>query len=180
MGGQDKGLQPFRGEPLVAHVLRCLAPQVGTLLISANRHHALYASFGHPVVVDGSPDQSGPLAGVLAGLVACRSDLLAVVPCDVPFAPADLVRRLATELESADVDVAVPRTASGLQPAFCLMRRTVRDDLAGFLDAGGRAMHRWIERLNHRAVSFDDEQAFVNLNTLDELHAAEGRRPSDA
>ncbi|HEX7634835.1 MAG TPA: NTP transferase domain-containing protein, partial [Noviherbaspirillum sp.] len=36
MGGVDKGLQPFRGQPMVSHVIARLAPQVGSLMINAN------------------------------------------------------------------------------------------------------------------------------------------------
>jgi molybdopterin-guanine dinucleotide biosynthesis protein A len=38
MGGLDKGLQPFQGKPLVRHVLQRLAPQVGALMVNANRN----------------------------------------------------------------------------------------------------------------------------------------------
>src|SRR4051812_30393508 len=38
MGSVDKGLQPFRGEPMVAHVIARLSPQVGNLIINANQH----------------------------------------------------------------------------------------------------------------------------------------------
>ena len=38
MGGADKGLQRLRGRPLVQHALQRLQPQVGALMISANRH----------------------------------------------------------------------------------------------------------------------------------------------
>ena len=38
LGGVDKGLQPWRGTPLVDAVLARLAPQVDAIAISANRH----------------------------------------------------------------------------------------------------------------------------------------------
>ena len=72
MGGVDKGLQPFRGQPLALHALQRLAPQVGALLLSANRHQgdyqALAAPFHAPVLADGLAGYAGPLAGFLAGL----------------------------------------------------------------------------------------------------------------
>jgi molybdopterin-guanine dinucleotide biosynthesis protein A len=66
MGGMDKGLQPFLGLPLAAHALRRLAPQVGHLLLNANRHAEAYAQLGAahdaPVWPDAEPDYPGPLA----------------------------------------------------------------------------------------------------------------------
>ncbi|HAP28080.1 MAG TPA: molybdenum cofactor guanylyltransferase [Achromobacter sp.] len=72
MKGQDKGLVVLRGEPMVAHVARRLAPQVGRLIISANRHAPLYAQYGQ-VVADGAPELGewqGPLMGIAAALSA--------------------------------------------------------------------------------------------------------------
>lgn len=172
MGGLDKGLQSFRGEPLVAHVLHRLAPQVGPLLISANRNGERYAAFGHPVVVDGLTGHAGPLAGLHAGLVLCTTAYLVTAPCDAPFVPHDLVARLSEVFEDADCDLAVARVAGRLQPVFCLMRRSVVNDLAGYLESGGRPVGAWIERIGGRAVSFDDERAFRNLNTIEDLHEA--------
>ena len=44
MGRRDKGLLPLAGEPLIAHGVRRLRPQVAELLISANRHQERYAA----------------------------------------------------------------------------------------------------------------------------------------
>jgi molybdopterin-guanine dinucleotide biosynthesis protein A len=81
MNGQDKGLVVLRGEPMVAHVARRLAPQVSRLVISANRHLDLYARYG-AVVQDGEADLGawqGPLLGIAAGLEAARQEAWLVV-----------------------------------------------------------------------------------------------------
>src|SRR6185437_13469649 len=44
LAGVDKGLQPWHGRPLVDHAIERLAPQVATVMISANRNAADYAS----------------------------------------------------------------------------------------------------------------------------------------
>ena len=67
MGGGDKVLLELNGQPLLAHVIARLAPQVGPLAISANGDPARFARFGLPVLADSLPDFPGPLAGVLAG-----------------------------------------------------------------------------------------------------------------
>ena len=169
MGGVDKGLQPLAGVPLVAHALRRLAPQVGPLLISANRNGERYEGFGHPVVADAVAGRAGPLAGLHAGLVRCKTDFMATVPCDAPFFPLDLVARLSEAFADPRCDLAVACVAGRLQPVFSLMRRSVVDDLATYLAGGGRKVRDWIEHIGGRAVSFDDEPAFRNLNTVEEL-----------
>ena len=70
MGMIDKGLVELDGKPLVAHVLARLAPQVGALIVNANRNVERYAALGHPVVGDAIGGYAGPLAGLHAGLSA--------------------------------------------------------------------------------------------------------------
>ena len=91
MGGVDKGLQNFRGLPLAMHAMLRLAPQVGEVMINANRNLGAYESFGAPVWPDALPDFAGPLAGFLAGLERCETPYMVTVPCDTPLFPSDLV-----------------------------------------------------------------------------------------
>ena len=170
MGGVDKGLQPFRGKPMVAHVIERLAPQVDELLINANRNPDDYARFGHRVIADEIAGFAGPLAGFERGLAHASGELVATVPCDSPFLPADLIARLRTQLESADAELAVARTGDQPHPVFTLMRRDVLPSLQRFLGSGQRKIDRWYGELRVAEVAFDDEaDAFLNINTRDEL-----------
>ena len=144
MGGLDKGLQPFNGVPLALHTLLRLSPQVGEILINANRNLAAYESFGVPVWPDstGMGDYAGPLAGFATALERCETPYLLTVPCDTPLFPADLVARLAQALADADADfaVAAAREEDGQlrpQPVFCLMHTSLLESLARFTQAGG-------------------------------------------
>ena len=94
MGGVDKGLQLFRGKPMVAHAVERLAAQVDELLINANRNPEAYGEFGHRVIADEIEGFAGPLAGFERGLAHASGELVVTVPCDSPFLPADLVVRL--------------------------------------------------------------------------------------
>ncbi len=173
MGGQDKGLQPLRGRPLIAWAIERLAPQVHTLLINANQNVETYRALGHPVIGDRMGGFCGPLAGLQAGLDACRTPLLVSIPCDCPFLPDDLVARLHERLESSPAQIAVARTPSRAHPVFSLMRRELLDDLTAFLDAGGRKVDAWHARLTCISVLFNDEHAFININTRAELDEAQ-------
>ncbi|MBN3757461.1 molybdenum cofactor guanylyltransferase MobA [Paraburkholderia sp. Tr-20389] len=178
MGGADKGLQTLHGEPLALHVMRRLAPQAVTLLISANRHRDRYAELGAPfhatVITDTLPDFPGPLAGLLAGLRAARTPFVLSAPCDTPGLPADLADRLAAALDEHKANIATVTTAdadgnTSIHPVFALVRTSLADDLEGFLQAGERKVRTWYAR--HRAVevAFPDERTFYNINSLQEL-----------
>ncbi len=172
MGGLDKGLVELDGKPLVAHVLARLAPQVGALLISANRNLDRYAALGAPVVTD-LPEHgpfAGPLAGIRAALAALRTPWLAVVACDTPNLPLDLVERLAAGLDGARASVAA---AGGRTHALCcLLHSTLRASLDAALARGERRVAAWLAGVGARAVEFADAGAFANFNAPADLHTA--------
>lgn len=178
MGGVDKGLQTLHGEPLALHVLRRLAPQTGSLLISANRHQPVYrqlgAPFGADVISDTLPDFPGPLAGLLAALRAAPTGFVLCAPCDTPELPDDLAARLAAALDAQHADLATVTTVDAhgnrsLHPVFALLRTHLADDLWAFLDAGERKVRAWYARHKTVEVAFADERAFYNINSLQEL-----------
>jgi molybdopterin-guanine dinucleotide biosynthesis protein A len=185
MGGADKGLQNFNGVPLALHTLLRLSPQVGEVMINANRNLAAYEAFGVPVWPDALADYAGPLAGFLTGLEQCETPYLVTVPCDTPLFPGDLVVRLsdALEREGADIAMAAAREEDGQvrpQPVFCLMKRDVMESLVRFTHEGGRKIDAWTGTLKTVTVPFDqpgdDPQAFFNANTLEELRRLEQAR----
>lgn len=166
MGGADKGWVLHEGEPLVRTVVRRFAPQVGPLLVSANRSLDDYQALGE-VVTDADAGLAlepfpGPLAGVLAGLERARTTFVALAPCDAPHLPADLVTRLAQAL--GDRAAAFPVAAGRGQPTFALLRREAGASLRDYLQGGGRAMYRWFDALGAVEVPFPEEAAFRNVN----------------
>ena len=174
MGGADKGLQLHAGLPLAQHAVTRLAPQVGPLLINANRNLAAYQAMGAPVWPDTLTDHPGPLAGFLIGLTHCETPWLVAVPCDSPLFPLDLVARLADGLHTAGAELAIAATCEvdgtpRLQPAFCLMRRDLRASLEQALADGERRIERWTARQRRVVVPFAEARAFANVNTFDEL-----------
>lgn len=173
MGGRDKGLQPFRGKPMAAWSIERLAPQVDALLINANQNIETYAAFGYPVLPDRIGGFAGPLAGLHTGLLAAQTPLLVTAPCDSPFLPEDLVARLHGALVEHAADLAVAKTGAQAHPVFSLVRREVLDSLTDFLEAGGRKIDAWYAALNVVEVPFEDEAAFSNINTLEELNQLE-------
>ncbi|MDM8357094.1 molybdenum cofactor guanylyltransferase MobA [Pandoraea communis] len=183
MGGRDKGLQIFGGRPLAAHAVERLQPQVGTLLISANRNRDAYADLGAAVVSDETQDFAGPLAGMLAGLRAARTDYVLTAPCDAPYLPLDLGERLTAALNASHSGAATPSlaayaaTAQGPHPVFALLHRSLADDLAATLAAGEHRVRAWLARHKAVQVHFGDERPFYNVNTLDDLHTDTPRAP---
>src|SRR3954470_2405862 len=182
MGGADKGLQNFRGMPMALFTLLRLPPQVGELMINANRNLAAYESFGVPVWPDSLADYAGPLAGFLTGLEHCETEYLVTVPCDTPLFPQDLVARLGEALERDDAEIAMAAAGEEdgqirAQPVFSLLKRELMESLVAFTHGGGRKIDAWTGQHRTVLVPFDREEddpsAFANANTVAELHRLE-------
>jgi len=174
MGGVDKGLILLKNKPLVQHVFNRLQPQANEILISANRQIAQYEAFGFKVLPDENPEFLGPLAGMLLGLKHAEYDLVLSVPCDSPLLPLDLVPRLLNGMLESRVDIAVARSDGNTHPVFCLMKKSVLSSLQAFLDEGERKVSAWQKSQAYCEVDFSDcSDAFVNLNTLEELRELE-------
>jgi molybdopterin-guanine dinucleotide biosynthesis protein A len=175
MGGVDKGLQTWQGLPLAMHALLRLEPQVGQVLINANRNLGAYESMGVPVWPDSLPDYAGPLAGWLAGLEHCETPYLVTVPCDTPNFPPDFVERLAEALEREGAEIAMAAVPEEgvlrTQPVFCLLKAGLIESLVRYLHGGGRKIDRWTAQHRCVEVPFADAGAFFNANTAEELRA---------
>ncbi|MEX8504840.1 molybdenum cofactor guanylyltransferase MobA [Leptothrix ochracea] len=182
MGGVDKGLQLWHGQPLAQRACQRLQPQVGSLLISANRHLDVYGAWGWPVIVDervdGRLDFQGPLAGLLAGLRHAQTPWLVSVPCDVPLFPTDLVAHLAQHASPHTPDtVIMARSPERIHPVFCLLPTALAQDLQNFLDRGERQVQRWMRRHATIEVGFEPPDCFRNLNVCDDLNAGDAMSP---
>ena len=182
MGGADKGLQNFNAMPLALHTLMRLQPQVGHMMIIANRNLGAYESFGVPVWPDVLDDYAGPLAGFLTALERCETQWLVTTPCDSPLFPLDFVERLAhaAQADNAEIAMAAAREEDGqlrTQPVFCLLRLDLLESLVKFTHGGGRKIDAWTALHKTVTVPFDqpgdDPRAFFNANTLAELHRLE-------
>jgi molybdenum cofactor guanylyltransferase len=165
MGGQDKGLVCFHGRPLVDIAIDRLTPQVGPILISANRNTEAYAARGFPVLKDPTfqddgPNYEGPLAGILAGLNAASTPWIMTVPCDCPRFPNNLVARLI----QASPDPVLSRYMAG-HPTFSLVPVSSVKSLMATLQRGHRKLSDWLTEQRAVSVPVTDQEAFRNLNS---------------
>jgi len=169
MGGADKGWSIYNGRPLIVSVVERFAPQVGLLLISANRNIDRYSALG--TVVEDASDLNteafaGPLVGIVSGLRRTRTEWAAIVACDAPYLPSDLVQRLANAVRDTGAAAACARVAGRLQPLFAIVNAQSAGTLAASITAGERAMHRWLASMNAVPVDFDNAREFLNINEL--------------
>lgn len=185
MNGVDKPLQRLHGLPLVERVRARLAPQVGPIILSANRHLTEYGAWGDLVVADAEPGL-GPLGGIASACQRVETPYLFCCPGDAPWLSMALVSRLAAALSLAQSAwqtepradsqplLAVPHDGARQQHLFFLCDRRVASSLQAYLAESHRSVHGWIAQLSHVVVDAADLGAtFTNLNTQADLRAAE-------
>ncbi len=176
MGGEDKGLVALNARPMIAHVIARLRPQVGEMLISANRNQERYAALGFRVMPDLVGGYQGPLAGMASALQAATTPYVVTVPCDSPLIGVDLVHRLGAALVREDADVAVAHDGERTHPVFLMLKRSLLPSLLAFLESGERKIDLWFARHRVALADFHDcPEAFVNVNSPDEHRALEAR-----
>ena len=174
VGGEDKGLLVFNGEPIVKKVFKSLNQQVHMVVVSANRHVEEYQSFGVPVVKDRLPDYQGPLAGIEAALTVCMTPYALVVPCDAPFIRHDLAQKLYDKMEETNVNIVFAQSYTeqgevAAEPTFALIRSCMLSHLRVYLDSGKRKVLGWYELTDHASVLIDDPLCFANANTPEDF-----------
>jgi molybdenum cofactor guanylyltransferase len=175
MNGVDKGLVTLAGKPLVEHVLAKLEPQVSKILISANHNHARYAGYGLTLIADKLGGYCGPLAGMYSALCVAKSDYIVTVPCDSPLIPTDLVQRMMTTLRRENAELCTAHDGAQLQPIYALIPHTLGVDLGAYLMSGGRKVGDWLRCHRLAVTDFSDQaEAFVNINTPEDLVGLEG------
>lgn len=169
MGGA-KAFRELRGMPLIEWVLGAVEPQSADIVISANEDIEAFEALGFPVIQDLVPGFAGPLAGLHAAMRQTRNAWVASVPCDVPFLPDDVIFRLLEAAGEAEASFAVVNGKR--EPAIAIYRIGVLERLEAYLEAGNRKVEDWLMLLRAREAVFDDAEAFININSIEQLEAA--------
>lgn len=165
MGGRDKGLIDWQGEPLVAHVHRVLRPLTDDLVISCNRNQQAYRAYADQLVGDAEADYPGPLAGVIAGLRVARHEWVVLLACDAPLVDRALMEDL-LRLAVASDSAAMVRQAGYWQPMFSVLPRRVLPLLEQAWAVGERSLQKALLREAVQGLECaDDDRRLSNFNS---------------
>jgi len=185
--GPLKPLRQLGGRPMVAHVVERLRPQVMDLVVVANDPLPGMRGLRVPVIPDPPEVQRaaerdgrrlGPLAGILAGMEWALANhphagWILTAPADVPFLPLDLTVRLCGHMHVPEPDVLAVR---GEHALAIWSVKLVGDLRQAILEEGMRRVEGFARRHNYAELTWPgDKAAFVNINTPEELSAAEAR-----
>lgn len=167
LGGLDKAWLERDGLPQVLRWSRRFAPEVGAVLVSANRDLERYTTAGLAAVPDRHAGRAGPLAGLDALAANCTTPWLLTLPVDLFGVNDCLLPTLVAERTPAG---AFAQDEDGPQPLVALWEVAALRAGLRALD-GDNAVHALQARLGLRRVVFKGVR-FGNLNTPADLLAA--------
>ena len=156
---------------LLRYVVDRLAPAFSEVMVSFSEPEQMQQLVPYRVVFDRKRN-AGPLAGLEAGLMAARHDVLFAIACDMPY-----VTQPAVELAVAaarNCDAAIPRHDGLFEPVCGAYRKTALPAIIGALDAGQFTAHDVADYLDVTWLEGLDPAQFESLNTpadLERFHA---------
>jgi len=183
--GQDKGLVPLAGKPLVSHVLERAREVVEEVIIvvSSTDRKEFYSSLfpkETKILVDIKDSQS-PLVGALTGFMDACGDYSILLPYDTPFVSGE-VMKLLFEV-SQNMNAVIPRWPNGyIEPLQAVYRTSSALTAATMaVKKGDMRMQSMISLLSKvRYISTivireidPNLTTFFNVNTLMDLKRAE-------
>jgi molybdopterin-guanine dinucleotide biosynthesis protein A len=177
--GRDKALLPFLGQPLILRPLNRLARLADEVLVTSNRPEN-YRSLGLRPIHDRMPG-CGALGGLYTALDAASHPYVAVVACDMPFASLELFAYELVMIRMSGAHAVIPRSGAGTEPFHAIYRREAcLLPVRAALEAGKRRVDAWFGQVHVRYLELQEIQpydpdglAFLNINTMEELKAAE-------
>jgi molybdopterin-guanine dinucleotide biosynthesis protein A len=176
--GGEKASLPFLSGTLLDAVIARVSGQVHPLALNIRsdemqKWRARHAEF--PLLLDSFAANTGPLAGVIAGLAWLETlpdaQWLATFPCDTPFLPLDLVEKLMTHARGRPVvarDALRMHGVCGVWPLSCAPLLRERVELGKL-----RSVQSALDALGGDTYLIEaDEHAFFNVNTKEDLALA--------
>jgi phospholipid/cholesterol/gamma-HCH transport system ATP-binding protein len=179
--GSDKALLPFRGQPLLHHMLQVAAGAAERTVIVGPKER--YRSFGE-VIEDIYADR-GPLGGIHAALSESGTDLNLMLSVDMPLLTSDFLRWLLEQASAAKEWIVVPVALGGPQPLCAVYRKQVRGPAEEALQRGDYKIGKLFEVVPTRYITEQEMLAggfsaelFTNINSRAEYEGLNASAPS--
>jgi|TARA_B100000745_G_scaffold300449_1_gene254470 molybdopterin-guanine dinucleotide biosynthesis protein A len=152
--------------------------QVPKLIINANINKSNFKKFKLDIVKDSIKGFQGPLAGILSGMEYAQkknTKWIATFPCDAPFFPDNLVKKLLNTGKKKKKDIVIVKCNSRLHPVFGIWSVKLKNSLKEALVKNQiRKIYKWIEINNFAVVNFNYNKLdpFFNINDKKDLKKA--------
>lgn len=177
LGGANKAVVEIGGTPLLELVLDAVSKVCEETLIVSRTPDA-FGGYASKSVADLVP-QTGPLGGLLTGLVASTNDLNFAVACDMPLLNTRFISYMIDRIPP-EADMLIPRLNGFVEPLHALYRKSCIAPIKQRLEAGDRKLSSFFDLVNVTQVRreeiepFDPHLAmFTNINCPEDIDTVE-------
>tara|TARA_B100000686_G_C16806728_1_gene991629 strand:- start:8022 stop:8633 length:612 start_codon:yes stop_codon:yes gene_type:complete len=168
MDGQDKGLLNVEGKYIINYIINIAEKYSKKIIVNVNRNFEKYEAMGLVICKDVLDDFQGPLAGIYSGLMMIDTEYMITLPCDGPFIRDIFFKKMISSDNNADINVA--HDGKRIQPVYCMIKKSVTNNLEGFLKTDQRKIDKWFENNITNLIDFSQyNEMFVNINDKNEL-----------
>ena len=178
MGNINKSLAIINNKSLLEITLSLVKKQLNTVIINSNVRLNIANKYNLPIIKDSLSGFFGPLAGILAAMEYANKKKikwLLTVPCDAPFFPKDLTKKLLSHAIKKKKDIVIAKSGGRNHPVFGIWSTSLTKSLKTALKKKQiRKMDVWIEEHNFSVVNFvyDKIDPFFNINDQKDLKRA--------
>ncbi|MBH44463.1 MAG: molybdenum cofactor guanylyltransferase [Gammaproteobacteria bacterium] len=168
MDGQDKGLLNVEGKYIINYIINIAEKYSKKIIVNVNRNFEKYEAMGLVICKDVLDDFQGPLAGIYSGLMMIDTEYMITLPCDGPFIRDIFFKKMISSDNNADINVA--HDGKRIQPVYCMIKKSVTNNLESFLKTDQRKIDKWFENNITNLIDFSQyNEMFVNINDKNEL-----------
>jgi molybdopterin-guanine dinucleotide biosynthesis protein A len=176
----DKAFMEVAGRRVIDIQLEALRGMFDEILIVTNQERLDWAK-GYEEegvrVVEEPVSGKGPLGGILSGLLLSSSQDNFVLACDMPFIKKEAVALVLERL--AGHQVAVPRTAKGLEPLHAAYHCSCVPDIERQIELGDFKVTGFFHQVDVTEVPFEELKRFdetgrllMNINSPEDMRRA--------
>ena len=173
IGGVAKGtLKAGGGASIVEHLINEMNHAgISDIVIIANNPEP-YQDYGVKIIAD-IRESIGPIGGIEAGLFffAGQSDAVMFVPCDMPNITVKEISALKESFIETESPVVFAETTGFFWHPLCaVVHNGLVKQVSSAIDCGERKIRNVWRQIKADRVLFDDESAFLNVNTSNDIN----------
>lgn len=165
--GLDKSSLTYNNSTFLELVIKAMKPLVENILIVSNNlaHDKLSYKRVEDIITD-----SGPLAGIHAGLSHSTTDYNLILSCDIPLITTEIIEEL-FKVNYQDYDVVQIESNNKTMPLIAIYNKHCANKFLELLENDERRLRQAVKQLQSKSVIVDTKwSAFVkNVNTKEDL-----------
>jgi molybdopterin-guanine dinucleotide biosynthesis protein A len=163
--GRHKAWLEVGDTTLLRWMANRLGPAFSEVMVSFAEPEQMQELVPYRLVFD-RKQEAGPLAGLEAGLIAARHEVIFAIACDMPYVTRELAEMAVAAARGCDA--AMPRVGGRAEPVCAAYRRSALPAVTAALESGRLKAADLADQLDVTWLEGLDPDLFRSLNTLED------------